>query len=72
MEKSNNIINAAIIDTQLESMKTKRIYAIMKWLRDNEQLLEATDAIQLTIHVKRQKDLTDSVQGTILHVVKAK
>ncbi len=53
-------------------LRMRRIYAIMKWLQENEQLLDATDAIQLTIHVKRQKDSTDSINGTILHLVKSK
>lgn len=49
----------------------RRIYAIQSWLQKNEKLIEATDAIQLTIHVKKQKNGNDSVQGTILHIVKS-
>jgi len=50
----------------------RRVYAIQHWLQENEKLIEATDAVQLTIHVKKQKNGNDSVQGTILHVVNSK
>jgi hypothetical protein len=50
----------------------RRIYTIQGWLQKNEKLIEATDAVQLTIHVKKQANGNDNVEGTILHLVKSK
>ena len=62
------------MDTKLTSIEPSpnRLLSIMEWLEDNRKLIEATEAVQITLHIKKQKDGVDNVEGTVLHIVKKK
>jgi len=61
-----------IVMAEIQKRNPFRLASIVEWLEENRELIEATDAVQITLHVKKQASGYDNVEGTVLHIVKKK